>query len=547
MRLARASSRAEHALKAAVVGQAGEQVERAGAAAGALPQPRRLGRLGGDAGRQPRLRQAVRPCHAGREDAAEAATGADQRQQRAVAVEQRLQSGGVQRGGAVALSPAPARRRRRSARRRRWPRPTAPPRRRRGRRPARRPGRGPPRRPPPAAPAVRRSRSQASGLRSLPAPDQHPHGGAGAGHRVDVEAAVQDRRPLAHRRHAVMRQAVVGLGQHAAAVVGNACLQPLLGRAMHRHLDDGGGGVLERVGHGFAHDLEQAHLVVGVERVGVGDVQRHRHPVVGLEAVGDRPKRRLEALLAKRPRLQRERQLAHRADHRTLTGAGGLDHAQGGLGVARLDRLGRRVQHHVHAGQRLHGAVVQVARQPPALLLLGRHHPPRQLGAFGLADAGLRQQRVHALEQGAAFGGAGGEVGEHGGAGQVARAEADAGAEVEQHQQRVQAAGHRHRGRQQRGRGQPVAELVAGGGIGRQRNHVAGGQRQRRAVGVEGDCDVGQRPQQQAGGGGRAQRALTGGGAQHDRRVRAEQAARLGGGALEHGGAVESGRHLLQA
>ena len=51
--------------------------------------------------------------------------------------------------------------------------------------------------------------------------DQHPHRGALAGHGVDVQPAAEDRGPLVHRGHAVVGQAVVRLAHHAAAVVGD--------------------------------------------------------------------------------------------------------------------------------------------------------------------------------------------------------------------------------------------------------------------------------------------------------------------------------------
>ena len=56
--------------------------------------------------------------------------------------------------------------------------------------------------------------------------------------------------------------------------------------------------MLQRIGHGLTHDLEQADLVVAAERVGICHVERDDDAVVGLEAVGDRLQRGLEALLA---------------------------------------------------------------------------------------------------------------------------------------------------------------------------------------------------------------------------------------------------------
>ncbi len=107
-------------------------------------------------------------------------------------------------------------------------------------------------------------------------------------------------------------------------------------------------GVLDRVGDRFAHDLIQAHLIVGLEPVGRADVERDLHRVAAFELVGQRLHGGHESLVAQHPRLQREAQLAQRADHRALAARGrspGSASVGSDSGTA-AEILGHRVQHH---------------------------------------------------------------------------------------------------------------------------------------------------------------------------------------------------------
>ena len=71
-----------------------------------------------------------------------------------------------------------------------------------------------------------------------------------------------------------------------------------------------------------------------------------------------------------------------------------------------LERVDRRVEHEADPGERLHRAVVEEERQPPALVLLGDDQLVREPRALGLAHLGLGEQ-ARVLDRAA------GEVGEH--------------------------------------------------------------------------------------------------------------------------------------
>ncbi len=99
---------AEHALEAEVVGQARQRVERARLAGDAVPQARGLHRLRRDPGRDPGASQPARLGHPLGQQPTQHAPGADQRQQRAAVIGDRLKSRQLQPLGAVAREPGEA-------------------------------------------------------------------------------------------------------------------------------------------------------------------------------------------------------------------------------------------------------------------------------------------------------------------------------------------------------------------------------------------------------------------------------------------------------
>ena len=100
------------------------------------------------------------------------------------------------------------------------------------------------------------------------------------------------------------------------------------------------------------------------------DVDLHR-PLLR-DLLGERPNRRLEPVIAERDRLDVERQVAERLDRlAVLLERRGQDPARIVV-PAVLNRMVDRVEHQRDPGERLHGTVVELQREPPALVLLGR-------------------------------------------------------------------------------------------------------------------------------------------------------------------------------
>ena len=115
-----------------------------------------------------------------------------------------------------------------------------------------------------------------------------------------------------------------------------------LGRvARHRHRHRPRRGVLDGVLDRLAHDLVQEHLVVGGQLARGVDVELDRDGVAALHLVGERPQGDDEALVAQHPRLEREA-TARAASGSPSAGARGRSRARAGRSRSSRRRCPRR-------------------------------------------------------------------------------------------------------------------------------------------------------------------------------------------------------------
>ena len=171
----------------------------------------------------------------------------------------------------------------------------------------------------------------------------------------------------------------------AAAVVADAQLGAVL-RHLQLHLDDGGSRVALGVGERLLRHAVDGGLGVLPERLHVAlGLHPHLDPGAGREALELRVDRGDEPVVVERRGAQLAReveQLVHRLVHEPLE----LGHL---LRVRGRGLLGQRLEAQQDRRKRLVHLVVEVAGQPPALLLLRAHHELTRAAALLL----------HALEQ----------------------------------------------------------------------------------------------------------------------------------------------------
>ncbi len=115
--------------------------------------------------------------------------------------------------------------------------------------------------------------------------------------------------------------------------------------------------------------------------------------LVEAEALGERPHGRAEPLVAEHDRLEVEGEVAERLDRLPVPVERARQHLPRVVEAAFLDRVADRVEHQRDSGERLHRAVVEEEREPPALVLLGRDQLLEQADPLALLAPALPCRR----------------------------------------------------------------------------------------------------------------------------------------------------------
>src|SRR3954468_15339548 len=194
--------------------------------------------------------------------------------------------------------------------------------------------------------------------------NRHPDDRALLGRGIDLDGAVHGAGTLLERLEhapAALRRPVVGDHRLDAPVVARR----------DRHGDPGWRSTAKRLVECLADDLVERHLgALGKLLAGV-DVEVDAQPGRDAELLGQRADGRHEALVPEDDRLEREREVAQRADRVALA----VDHAREQLlrlvDVPGVERAADGVEHQRDPGERLDRAVVERQREASPLLLLG--------------------------------------------------------------------------------------------------------------------------------------------------------------------------------
>ena len=139
----------------------------------------------------------------------------------------------------------------------------------------------------------------------------------------------------------------------------------------------------------LADDLVERRARLRRQRLARVDVHVDLHPVREPERLRECFHRGGEALVAEHDRLEVEREIAERADRVALPCERAVEDPGGLLEPPLSDGVDRRVEHERDPRHRLDRAVVQLVREPPALLLLRGDQLVREPRPFELARLGL--------------------------------------------------------------------------------------------------------------------------------------------------------------
>jgi hypothetical protein len=192
-----------------------------------------------------------------------------------------------------------------------------------------------------------------------------------------------------------------GLGR-PLAVVSNR--QPhAAGLRCDRYFDAARAGVAADIREAFLERAEQRELrLLGERRERARRLQRDANAAVRAEIGHERAKGGEQAEVVEQRRAEGVRHAADALD----PGIDQRERPAQPLGVVRADSVAEYAQLHLDGGKDLRRLVVQLAREPPALVLVLRDHPggePRQLDGAGLepgVEIGVLERGAHLLAQG---------------------------------------------------------------------------------------------------------------------------------------------------